>query len=932
MLKKFLNVHKRYKVIITLMLMAVFTAFMPVKSFAAGSWTGTYTTKINGFSAGAVNESDDVTEALAKPWNDPDVKASDNNWANRLLGKIFASGGVGIEWAFNAMNIAIDSVILGNQASKPPVIGDGGINNPFHFTLENNNIYGYTSAVAYSAMRQIICVFMAIVFMLELAKCGLSTNGQDKARLKDYTVHFVFIFMLLYLMPNIVDLFIYVKSVALQKIGSSLSTEAGNFAITTNMWNIFTDDPSLITGVLYLASVGLMVYMMALYVGNALTCTVLFAFFPLVGILSVKDRGLLGAWLKQMLGTLFVPLFDGVLLFIPAMFFKYATADITVGAEIAVYLIGLVMCFFIIPSRKVILGALGLGSVGAGENAGIAAAVGAGSLIGETAKKLRNHSKTKRSAKEEREKAMEEVDKEEALADSEEKADDMNRQVAAGGRGTLITTTALDEQFAKGKDQNSEGENDSKEDDSGDNTDSAEGAKKELGNAGGASNSAENGGDENEPPQDNKGSGRQEINGEAIVPNAYAERRDNLNELDKSTQDITEAENTLREANTASANAQERIEALAAQNNEIDRKGAERVASGEAKNNPTYDQRTGLTDAEKLNKAENNLEISKLKEERTRNNNIANDAQQQLANAKERQRMAQDNERAFARTDKALGGSGKSYTSAQELDTQRSYSKAMASLATHKTFDSPLFADHLSGKEKADFRRQRAAEMRKSIDKQYKRTLRESRSETVGGIVGGSVGAAAMLMTGQAVQGAEIGAAIGGEAPVAVSDIAYNVGDDSRNDAPRHIARGLGGVAKFTSAVQKVAGPAQKVAGPAQKVTQVVQRGQSKIIESGEQRRLKHAGYDKAKNVNISYISSNIKPPAYTSNIVMSNAGIQNLLSETAGDLINDQVFLNFANADGRMEKIKETAVKNQALATQQLEQLIREFKDSKGP
>ena len=100
------------------------------------------------------------------------------------------------------------------------------------------------------------------------------------------------------------------------------------------------------------------------------------------------------------------------------------------------------------------------------------------------------------------------------------------------------------------------------------------------------------------------------------------------------------------------------------------------------------------------------------------------------------------------------------------------------------------------------------------------------------------------------------------------------------------------------------------------------------VFQKEEQ--LKHAGYDKAKNVNISYISSNIKPPKYTSNIIMSNAGIQKLLSEIAGDLINDQVLLNFANADGRLEKIKETAVENQVLATQQFKQLIREFKDSK--
>ncbi len=397
----------KYKVknlIMTLACVSVFLVASDSVAYAAGSWFPTSPT-ITKQLGGALKSGDDIIDVFDKNviphkickleddghggWKavpDPD-NPREISWINAIMGRIFAAPGVGIEMLLGSANISIQNVIYGKAAGDASIEGTGfSAGQLFQFTLDDGNPYGYVAAVVYATLRSIACLFLAILVMYQLARAGISVTGQDRSLMKEALSSGLIVLAMLFFMPNLVDTMVYIKDVVLVAVNNALP-DGVDMDIVGAFWRQFLIESNFIHGILYTASVFFMLYLMFLYIGNALSCAVLFAFFPLIAYLSLSDKATFSTWLKQILGTILVPVIDGVLLIVPAFIMLQGT-DSLVGV-----LIGFIACLFIVPARKAIKEALGFGGAGWGEGAGLRAFKLAGAAVGATAQHIGNAAK-----------------------------------------------------------------------------------------------------------------------------------------------------------------------------------------------------------------------------------------------------------------------------------------------------------------------------------------------------------------------------------------------------------------------------------------------------------------------------------------------------------------------------------------------------------
>ena len=135
-----------------------------------------------------------------KPDGTPDMTWSNEeiSWINAIMGRIFASPGQGIEYALGMANISIQSIMFGKAADGDPIDLNGGsisAGNLFQFSLDDGNPYGYIGATVYAVLRTIVCLFIAVMVMYQLAKAGVTVTGQDKSMMKE-SWSFFFLFCL----------------------------------------------------------------------------------------------------------------------------------------------------------------------------------------------------------------------------------------------------------------------------------------------------------------------------------------------------------------------------------------------------------------------------------------------------------------------------------------------------------------------------------------------------------------------------------------------------------------------------------------------------------------------------------------------------------------------------------------------------------------
>lgn len=275
------------------------------------------------------------------------------------------------------LGASLDSIVYGR-------VGSGYPNrvNIFTFELRKGNPYGVTGAVAYTVLRSIAYIFMALQFIWTLAKASFSGyTGKSREEIKSRFYTLIMNFCLLALMPFFLDLALYLRDVVLyglKEVTSQLITGGGSFNLSDTFYIVSENSGSFIDAVMYMGTVVLTIYFVCIYVSIALDMLLCFVIFPITCVLNRQGRSALEAWGLSVLSDLCTPVLDAILLLVPLLT-SVMLSDVISGVQI----IQLLMCMLIIPLRGQLKEKLGL-SRGGERNGmfGAMAGLAAGRLLG----------------------------------------------------------------------------------------------------------------------------------------------------------------------------------------------------------------------------------------------------------------------------------------------------------------------------------------------------------------------------------------------------------------------------------------------------------------------------------------------------------------------------------------------------------------------
>ena len=321
---------------------------------------------------------------------------SPTQWVSELVGGIFIllggvvngilGGRIGNDVTsaiFNLghVDLTMDSVIFGRLLNNHPV-------NYVTWELHSGNVYGVLSAFLYRFLWDIaFSAFVLVFFIMLIRQLTSGGDAKKRAELKDSLTHGLLIFLMLYLIPQIADISVYLRDWLLKSIYVLMAGD--NNVTNLSYTNIFMaqwarlpwyEDGADVGGVggfamgilFFAASCAGMIFAID-YIRIAIKQTALFGLFPVFAILSLKNKKILSNWLVEFIPNLFIPVIDGVLLLLPCMVIRFANTQgltgwsgigerlLTTGGglDIGIFLIVCIMIFSVIPLRKEVLKLIG---------------------------------------------------------------------------------------------------------------------------------------------------------------------------------------------------------------------------------------------------------------------------------------------------------------------------------------------------------------------------------------------------------------------------------------------------------------------------------------------------------------------------------------------------------------------------------------------
>lgn len=257
----------------------------------------------------------------------------------------------------------ITAIILGKVGG-----GVAAADDIYAFRFDMGNVFGMIGAQGYQLIRWMCLTFMALMFVIIVGRATLNTgSGQAKNLLKSQLLGFVICFFALALWPNILDILIYLRDFSLKSIysspiaGSVYSAQTGQ-TMQQQLDTLKGDTANAANILIVLGSHTLVLYFRVMYVGIALTMTILFIVSPVLFVTATQNKHLLEQWFMTVLGTLMTPIIDFILILIVFI----------VPAQDHPYL-QLAAAASVIPTRGLIRQVLGMGAGAASEGLGIGA-------------------------------------------------------------------------------------------------------------------------------------------------------------------------------------------------------------------------------------------------------------------------------------------------------------------------------------------------------------------------------------------------------------------------------------------------------------------------------------------------------------------------------------------------------------------------------
>lgn len=297
---------------------------------------------------------------------------------NKVICWILSNIGNMLFSILDGIGASLDQLIYGRLVTDTPL---------FSFDLSTGNVYGVVSAAMYSILRAIAVVMMIVVFMGKISVSAWKSGAFAKSSLRDAFGGFIASALLLALMPNLVDLALFIRDVVLYLIGTTGATSLFGSNSSSSIIAVLgaAANENIVSALIYIAAVVLNLYFLLGYVGVALAMTVDFVLFPFVVIKSNYDKSAIGNWLTEMLSGMVVPIVDAILIMLPSFLGIYASSLDAIDS-FGVAVVQVIICYLIIPTRAAARNILGL-RVNPLESSGLFAA---GALGMAAAKGLKN--------------------------------------------------------------------------------------------------------------------------------------------------------------------------------------------------------------------------------------------------------------------------------------------------------------------------------------------------------------------------------------------------------------------------------------------------------------------------------------------------------------------------------------------------------------
>lgn len=319
------------------------------------------------------------------------------------------------------IDLSLDAIIFGRVYKGVDYI------NWVSFELYKGNPYGVVGSYIYIILRGIMYAALPFLILWMLMKVALNGDSKARGQLKETLIGVFAFYIIVYLLPQLFDLAQYIRDAVLKLIGNKTGI-LGGAGIIDGFRNLY--DGSLLTAVLYVAACIISLMYVKSYIGIALQQTALFAFFPFVALMGIRDKKLYGRWISEFFVNLIIPIIDALLFVVEISLGSLAYCTITgesligrvldrafmaslTGIPIGISLILLLMLGALIPSRNAILRLLG--NVGVLPTRG-----GAGALVAAAGMAMRMMSKggagggASASATSSAEKSIEALDKADA--------------------------------------------------------------------------------------------------------------------------------------------------------------------------------------------------------------------------------------------------------------------------------------------------------------------------------------------------------------------------------------------------------------------------------------------------------------------------------------------------------------------------------------
>ena len=247
-------------------------------------------------------------------------------------------------WIFDSLEISLEKIVYGRVAVKSTGTTTQR-NNKYQFGLHDGNLYGSVGSIMYAIFRNFIFAVFAVQFMWILGSFLLKGTGKGRADLKTAIYNFIFLFTMLFAMPLIVDIILYLRDTILKVFATYTAAAAGSthlgvtYVILTNAEN----DKTIVGSILLLFALGSTLHFLVSYIKIAIQQAYLFGVFPIVAFRSFSDRAILNKWIGQ-----------------------FITENAARDNGSAVALIALIVFMSIIPCRNAIMQLFGMPIPGRG--------------------------------------------------------------------------------------------------------------------------------------------------------------------------------------------------------------------------------------------------------------------------------------------------------------------------------------------------------------------------------------------------------------------------------------------------------------------------------------------------------------------------------------------------------------------------------------